>query len=149
MKLDNFYLIAYNENEPTHQKVIEELYLDHDGRKYLGSLDYQLQVIAKRKEENIHNNAYIAYYNEEPIGYISLTYKNDRYFISYGIRPTFRGEYLGSLLLQEFSEKLFAIYPDIDKLSLMIDNLNTGSKKTAFLAGYEQESENIYGQQRM
>ena len=38
-------------------------------------------------------------------GFISIYTENDSYQISYGIIPERRQEYLGALLLQEFSEK--------------------------------------------
>lgn len=140
MELDNFYLEQYNDKNIDHKTVIVELYNDNDGKTYLGDLNYQVQEIAKKNEEDNHNVAYIAYYNEEPVGYISLTATNKSFQISYGICPKKRGEYLGALLLQEFSEKVFEIYDDIDKLTLIINNLNTGSKKTAKLAGYIKEN---------
>lgn len=150
MKLDNFDLVEYNHNDAEHNGVLIELGNDRDGSYYLGDLFQQAMVIERRKEEDyLHNYSYIAYYNDEAVGYISLTHKEERYEISYGIVPAHRGEYLGALLLQEFSEKLFEVFPDIDKLTLLINNLNTASKKTAKLAGYIQENSVRHTQRRI
>lgn len=149
MNLDNFYLAKYDNGNIDHKTVVVELYNDRNAKQYLGDLEYQVQMIQKRREEDIHNTAYIAYYAEDPVGYISFTYKDDSYQISYGIRPKFRGEHLGALLLQEFSEKMFEVYPEVDTLTLMIHNLNTGSKKTASLAGFTQENSTRHVQHRV
>lgn len=149
MELDNFYLAEYNNRNIDHKTTIIELENDKDGKNYLGDLEYHVLMVNKRQEENPCNHAYIAYYDDIPVGFISITSKDDNYQISYGIRPKKRGEYLGALLLQEFSEKMFDIYPEIDKLTLIINNLNTGSKKTASLAGYSQENSFRHTQKRM
>lgn len=44
---------------------------------------------------------------------------------------------------------MFEVYPEIDKLTLIINNLNTPSKKTANLAGYTQENSVRHTQRRM
>jgi len=150
MKLDNFDLVMCDANDIEHKTVLIELGNDRDGSYYLGDLFRQNEAIEMRKEEDyLHNCSYIAYYNDEAVGYISLTHKEDRYEISYGIVPKHRGEYLGALLLQEFSEKVFEELPDIDKLTLLINNLNTASKKTASLAGYTQENRVRHTQRRV
>lgn len=142
VKLDNFCLEEYNSHNQDHKTVIIELCNDPFGQLYLGDLEYQT-------EEDIHS--YIVYYgkSDEPVGYISLTVKEERYEISYGDRPKFRGQHLGALLLQEFSEALFERYPEIDTLTLIINNLNTSSKKTADLAGYIKETSVRHVQHRM
>ena len=150
MKLENFDLVKYDSTNIEHKGVLMKLGNDRDASYYLGDLFHQLEAIARRKEEDyLHNYSYIAYYDEEAIGYISLTHKENRYEISYGIVPEHRGEYLGALLLQEFSEKVFEELSDIDKLTLLINNLNTASKKTAKLAGYTQESSVRHTQRRI
>ena len=149
MELDNFYLAEYDGKNIDHKTTIIELENDKNGKQYLGNLEYHIAAVNRRKEESRCNHAYVAYYADIPIGFISITNKNESYQISYGIRPKSRGEHLGALLLQEFSEKMFEIYPEIDKLTLIINNLNTGSKKTADLAGYTQENSVRHTQRRI
>lgn len=149
MELDNFFLAEYDARNIDHKTVIIKLENDSYARTYLGNLSYHIERINQRKEENRCNHAYIAYYDDVPVGFISIYLEQKMYQISYGIIPKKRKEYLGALLLQEFSEKLFDEYPEIETLNLLINNLNTGSKKTANLAGYTQENGVRYTQKRM
>lgn len=136
MELDNFFLAEYNKQNIDHQNIVNNLGNDYDAKTYLGNLNYHIDRINQRKEDNPCNHAYIAYYDDIPVGFISIYLEDEMYQISYGIVKEKRGEYLAALLLQEFSEEMFEEYPEIDTLTLLINNLNTGSKKTANLAGY-------------
>jgi RimJ/RimL family protein N-acetyltransferase len=147
MKLDNFILEKYDKTNKEHNMVVQELSNDMDSKKYLGNLDYANAVIEKRKQENPNNYIYIAY-STFPVGYISLTYKDNQYYISYGIVPKYRGEYLGALLLQEFSEKIFEEYNHIDELTLSIHKNNIKSYKVANLAGYKEVEFTKFKQRR-
>ncbi len=149
MELENFILEEYDQTNPYHKTVIVEINNDKFGAIYLGDLEYQIENIKRRKETkfDLANKAYIAFYNSLPIGYISITHKED-YEISYGICPKFQGYHLGALLLQEFSEKVFEEFTKIEELSLMINNTNTSSKKTATLAGYDKVNSTKYIQTR-
>lgn len=143
MELDNFILKEFQNFNNEHINIINELKVNEEIKKYLGNLDFMINAINKRKIENICNNIFIAYYNDYPIGIITLTYFDDTYQISYGILNKFRKQNLASLLLQEFSEKVFEIY-DIEKLVLKINSDNIGSQKVALLAGYEKENINTF-----
>lgn len=151
MELDNFFLAEYDFQNIDHRTVVMELEKDDKkgDKNYIKNLEYHFAMINRRREDNRCNHAYIAQYNDYPVGFIAITKKDDIYEISYGVRPEKRGEYLGALLLQEFSEKMFEVYPEIDKLTLIINNLNTPSKKTANLAGYTQENSVRHTQRRM
>lgn len=148
MKLDNFNLEEYDNNNLEHRTVITELCNDNESRLYLGDLFYTISAINRRKEDSFINYSFIAYKNENAVGYISITTKEEMFEVSYGITPKYRGEHLGALLLQEFSEKVFEDFKNIDELTLMINNLNTGSKKTALLAGYDKVTSTKYTQKR-
>lgn len=148
MELDNFFLAEYDFQNIDHRTVIVEIE-NADKEHYLGNLEYHISRINQRREDNRCNHAYIAYYNDYPVGFISIFTEAGSYQISYGVRPEKRGEYLGALLLQEFSEKMFEVYPEIDKLTLIINNANTPSKMTADLARYTQENSVRHTQRRM
>lgn len=148
MKLDNFILEEYNENKAEHKKTISEISSDGDSRMYLGDLKTFVDFFKNLKNQSLLNILFIAYYNREPIGFITISDIGD-YEICYGLRPKCRGEYLGSLLLQEFSEKVFERYENIDELKLFIDELNISSKKTAELAGYQENDNDSYSMRRM
>ena len=143
MELDNFFLAEYDFQNVDHRTVALEIE-NADKEHYLGDLEYHIARINQRREDNRCNHAYIAYYNDYPVGFISIFTEADSYQISYGIRPEKRGEYLGALLLQEFSEKMFEVYPEIDKLILVIKNPNEYSKKTADLVGYTQDDSIVH-----
>lgn len=151
MELDNFYLEKYTTDDYNHRTTIIELENDKDARLYLGNLENWILRMQEKEEIGFRNNAYIAYYkdNPEPIGFISLTKNTERYEISYGIRPKYRGEHLAALLLQEFSETVFNTYSEINELTLNINNLNTPSKKTADLVGFEKETSTRHVQRRV
>ena len=162
LKLDNFDLYEYNDSKE-HQAVIEKIEAS-DPNNYLGNIKYAIKRINQRKIDNPNNFAFIAYYNDYPIGYISLTYVDSEYQISAGTLPEFRKQNLSSLLLEEFSERILdykkvseminkfelsntnlkEIYKEgitekeIDKLVLKIDTTNEASHKVAELVGYEQ-----------
>ena len=143
MELDNFFLAEYDFQNVDHRTVALEIE-NADKEHYLGDLEYHIARINQRREDNRCNHAYIAYYNDYPVGFISIFTEADSYQISYGIRPEKRGEYLGALLLQEFSEKMFEVYPEIDKLTLVIKNPNEYSKRTADLVGYTQDDSIVH-----
>lgn len=149
MQLDNFDLEIYSESNQEHQNILKKVTEDKTGRQYLGNIMNHVNSILKRKEEDyLNNNIYIAIYNQRPIGYIALTHHDDIYEITSGLIKEARGEHLGALLLQEFSEEIFENLTYIDKLTLVIDNKNIGSIKAAQLVGYQKENGNYYTQKR-
>lgn len=149
MELDNFFLAEYDPRNIDHKTVIIKLENADRKDKYLGDLEYHIERINQRREFNRCNHAYISYYNDDPVGFISIYTENDSYQISYGIIPEKRKEYLGALLLQEFSEKMFEIYPEIENLTLTINTTNEASRKSAELVGFERQSTKKYTQRRM
>lgn len=150
MQLDNFYLEKYDSTIPIHKTVIIELCNDRNSSPFLGDLEHHILEVNKRKKEtfDLENIVYIAFYDYNPVGFISLTHQSERYEIAYGITPKFRGYHLGSLLLMEFSERIFMEFDKINELTLMISKQNTSSKKTALLAGFDKVSSAKYVQRR-
>ena len=133
MKLDNFDLVEFDWHSSEHVDVIRRI-----SSKYLGDISYMVDRINLRKEEDFfHNKFYIAYYNDRPIGFISITHKDFGYEISSGLVPEERGYYLGPMLLQEFSEEIFRVMPEIHQLVLKISSTNVKGQKSAIRAGYE------------
>ncbi len=146
--LDNFQLEEFNRENNEHREVLEKLNKDQGVKRYLGDINYSIERINKRYCENRFNKAFIPYYNEYPIGYISLSYIDDEYQISCGILNEFRKENLASLLLEEFSDYLLNNYEEIDKLTAKIESDNIGSIKAASLASYSEEDRNKYIRRR-
>lgn len=144
MKLEFFELQEYNDLNTEHRAVITELFNDKSSKQYLGNLYYSICRINERKQQNELNYAFIAYRKEQPIGYISITTKDQNHEIIYGIIPKYRGENLGMLLLQDFTDHIFLKYKNINELSLIINKSNTYSKNTAILAGYDEVGDNRY-----
>lgn len=136
LQLDNFILEEYNDSNVEHKAAIKEL--DNEN-SFLGSVTRSIEKLNNEKEEKKLNQdcAYVAYYENHPIGFISISTSKDKYVIRYGILPIYRKKHLGFLLLQQFSNKMFE-QPNIDELTLFINNTNTASKKIANLVGYEQ-----------
>jgi len=146
--LDSFVLEEYDEENLEHVNVIYELNKDGSTKKFLGDINYMLMRIKIRSEENKYNRAFIAYFGDHPIGYISLSYINNEYQIASGILNEFRRENLASSLLQDFSYYLLDNFEDIDKLVLRIDEDNIGSQMVASLVGYEKENRVKYTMKR-
>lgn len=148
MELDNFILEEYNEYSKIHSEVMNILCSDVATKKYLGNLKYAVSRINLRKIDDNCNAFYIAFYNDEPIGYISLTNIDGYFQVSSSILPEFRGQHFAALLLEEFSEKVFEVYNYINKIDLVIDAKNIGSIKSAELADYKLE-DNKYSRRRV
>jgi predicted transcriptional regulator len=144
IELDNFILETYNNNDIDHRTTAIELCNDANGKKFLGDVLASIEWVFKKRESNHRNNAYVAFYDNEPVGFASLSINEDSYEISIGIRPKYRKEYMGALLTQEFSEKILEMYADVNKVTAIINNLNTGSKKMATMAGFIQENKVRY-----
>lgn len=160
LKLDNFDLYEYD-NSLEHQEIIRRIE-ESDPNNYLGNIKYAITKINQRKQENPNNFVFIAYYNDYPIGYISITYLDNKYQVSAGTLPEYRKQNLSSLLLEEFSERILdyksikefiqkydnginsKMYEEgltkepIDELVLKIDSTNAASHKVVELVGYEQ-----------
>jgi len=148
MELDNFMLEKYNPFKIEHRCVITELENDVSANRYLGDLNLFYRNIMNDKEEGYFANLYIANYNNYPIGFISINVNDNKYYIASGLLKEFRGYHLAALLLQEFSEKIFEVRPEINNLYLSINEKNFASRKTAQLVGYEQENTIRYKMKR-
>ena len=149
MELDNFKLGLYNKYNVTHSCVMEDVF-DLRGTKYLSSYDNFLRFFSKCSEDTGYVNVlYIAVYNDRPVGFISLVHKDFGYEVISGMLPRERGQRLGALLLQEFSEKIFEKYDSIDKLFLKIDEKNLSAIKTALLVGFKRLNGETYVMERV
>lgn len=150
MELDSFILEKYDSSRKLHQEIVTSL-MQSQNSEYLGNIHYMIESIYKRKINDLRhlNEVFIAYYNDYPIGLISITYLNERQEISIGILEKYRHQYLGSLLTFEFMEKIFELYPDINELYGVIDGKNINSQKMAKKIGSENTfNENVVKMRR-
>ena len=145
--LDNFTLIEYNHHDDTHFDVINKLNHDDSSKKYLGDLFYTIERVELRKEDNFNNGNYIVFYDNNPVGYLNLSYKEDDYYLTYAILKEFRNKHLASLLLKEFTEYAFDKLK-INKLVLTIEYDNIGSQKVAITNNYQQDDLKHYSKSR-
>lgn len=138
MELDSFILEKYDSSRKLHQEIITSL-MQSQNSEYLGNIHYMIESIYKRKANDFRhlNEVFIAYYNDYPVGLISITYLNERQEISIGILEKYRHQYLGSLLTFEFMEKIFELYPDINELYEVVDDKNSNSQKLVQRIGGE------------
>ena len=139
MELQNFNLQEYNDTKE-HRPIIIQLWNDELSNKYLYDLSKEVKYLQEKNIKDQRNNAYIVYYDSNPIGYISLKVDDNRCVISYGLIPEYRGKHLCTKLLQQLSRYILEIYQDVDNLILIIQNTNIGSIKVATNAGYKKES---------
>lgn len=146
--LDNFVLEEYNQSNSEHVYVIDELNKDQNTKKFLGNVNYTIERTMDRRIDNPYNIPFIPYYNNYPVGYISLVYIHDEYQVIMGILGQFRKQNLGALLLEKFSDYFLFHYSDIDSLHLKIEEDNIGSRKVANLVGYHQDSSTKYSRKR-
>lgn len=128
--------------------VIDELNKDQNTKKFLGNVNYTIERTMDRRIDNPYNIPFIPYYNNYPVGYISLVYIHDEYQVIMGILGQFRKQNLGALLLEKFSDYFLFHYSDIDSLHLKIEEDNIGSRKVANLVGYHQDSSTKYSRKR-
>lgn len=138
VKIDFFELEPYSKYDFNHNRVIDELSIDYRASKYLGDIRFMIQMIEKRKAENHIDEMYMAIKNGEYVGFISLSVIEDRYEVSIGLLPKFRGENLAVLLTTDFVEHVFEWYPELDEVYAKIDPNNTASIKAAINSGFEQ-----------
>ncbi len=150
MNLDNFWLEKYDESKIEHKSVVVKLCNDDSVEHYLGNIFYLIEMLEREKRDY---KAFIAYYNGYPIGFILLASRKNNGVqdeeLAYSILPTYRHQYFGSLLVQEFSEKIFELYPDISMITAYINPDNEFSKKAILLAGYNREKGIKYTQKRL
>ena len=139
MQLDNFNLEKYKSYNLEHRSIMTTIDNDNSSKKYLGDLFLFIRNTNLRNEDNNIDNIYIAYYNSYPIGFISINIFDNKAYISYALLNEYRHQYLGSLLLQEFSDKLFEIY-NFKDIYLEISPKNIASIKTSNLVGYKKRS---------
>ena len=144
MKLDNFELEYFDNNNFEHKKLLVELNNDHDFFEFMGSVNLFLDYTIKHGKENGIDEFFVVKYNNEVIGLITINLIDDKYEISYAILPQYRHEYLASLLLQEFSEEIFNKYSYVDKIYLQISQKNMGSRKVASIVGFQKEKPTRY-----
>lgn len=145
--LNIFRLEAFNKNKDSHMKCIEELSCDKDVDDYLGNLFYMIDRIHQRREENFIDQIYMVYFREEIIGFISISLFDELPYIASAIKKEYRGESLGSLLLQAFTYYLQDYYK-FDKIYVKINNANEKSKAMAKFVGYEHEEGDKYSIRR-
>ena len=148
MKLDNFNLEKYQEYNIEHKSVITLIDNDVASKQYLGDIFLLINNTLKRYEENNIDSIYIAYYNSNPIGFISLNILDEKAFVSYALLKEYQHQHLGALLLQEFSDKLFEIY-NFDDIYLDINQKNIASIKTSSLVGFKKISSTKYNLHKM
>ena len=149
VKIDFFELEPYSKYDFNHNRVIDELSIDYRASKYLGDIRFMIQMIEKRKAENHIDEMYMAIKNGEYVGFISLSVIEDRYEVSIGLLPKFRGENLAVLLTTDFVEHVFEWYPELDEVYAKIDPNNTASIKAAINSGFEQGYGGIYFMRNM
>lgn len=140
MELSTFKLEQYDDDKLEHRRTLVELWNDPISREYLYDLTKETRYIDEKNLEDNRNNAYIVYFENEIIGYISIMGENNRFHISYGITPEHRGKKLASPLLKEFTSEIFKNYETIDELVLVINRKNIVSQKVATNAGYQKDS---------
>ena len=130
--------LKYKSNNINHKSVIVKLVNDPISMRYLGDLSYLITYLSNVNELD---GFYVVNYNDEDIGIITLSKLDDKYFVTYGLIPEYRGNHLASVLLNEFSSKIFEDNEDINELYLSINKQNIASRKTASSAGYLKENE--------
>lgn len=149
LKLTSFKLQLYEPHNFEHKCTIISLSNDSDARRYLYDVHFKLESILESRANGDFSLPYIAYYEGEPIGFIALCEYPDHHFISYGINPEYRHQKLGTRLLSEFSKLMFALFPRIEELTLIIDPQNEYSIKLSRSAGYEHVAHSRYSIKRM
>ena len=120
--LNIFRLEAFNKNKETHVECIEELNRDLKVGKYLGNLFYMIDRINLRREENFIDQIYIVYFHEKIIGFISISILDEMPCVSSALLSEYRGESIGTLLLQNFTYYLQDYY-HFDKIYLQIKHI--------------------------
>lgn len=145
VELDSFDLESYFELSTIHKDVIFNLGIDNNTKKYLGDLNYLITRVRQRRNDNFIDEIYIVFNKEEiSLGIMSLSIIDDKFEVSIGILPKYRGLHLASKMLGEFTNYIFSKYPNIDKIYGQINSANEASIKGAISAGFQREQTNLY-----
>lgn len=145
--LNIFRLEAYDNTRKAHIECIEELNRDRSVQRYLGNLFYMIDRIRLRREENFIDQIYIVYFHDQIIGFISISIIDDKPCISTGLLKDYRGEFIGTLLVQNFTYYLQDYY-HFDKVYAQINGENNSSKGVANFIGYEHVEGDMYSIKR-
>lgn len=142
LNLPSFTLENYDEKNIIHHSTIIELSNELSVQQAFYNLEKYLDEILTNPDSL--NRVYIAFENQNPLGFISLSKIGSCYQISYAILKEMRLQHKATTLLNEFTQIIFQTEPEIDKLVLFINKLNTGSKIVAQASGYTKENQTKY-----
>lgn len=142
LNLPSFNLEEYDPQNILHHSIIIELANELSVQKAFYDLENYINNIIN-SEDKI-NKVYIAFEQEDPIGFISISKIASTYQISYAILRYLRRKKKATTLLNEFTKMIFDTEPDIEKIVLFINKINTGSIVVAKSAGYIQENQTKY-----
>lgn|SRR5574344_50326 len=143
----NFY--TFNIEEEEHQRFLYALLKDKDTKRFLTNIDSFLE----EENSDFLDSSYVVGNDDKIVGYISLfkefninDYKGVSY--NYAIHPEFRHHGLGSRLLTETSDYLFARFKFIKFIELLISDHNFNSINAAKKAGFINDEGMLYHKYR-
>ena len=142
--MEYFKLDEYDSLNIDHRSTVIELTNDSNVRKYFYDFDRYVDNLLEHGKDNGINKVYVVSMRDEIVGMVMIDYEEPRYYISYALLPNRRNERLGSLLLSDFTDYLFKLDGNIDKLFLEINASNIASIKTALCVGYERIGKTSY-----
>lgn len=137
--LDHFNLESFNKEDNRHIEVVKTLSDDELAYEFFYEINYMAYAYEEFKEDNEHNELYIAYYDGVPVGIISLHILKDDYHLGVAILPKMRGINLSSKLLQEFGHYLLYKNPEINNIYIQIHPQNIWCIKNSLKAGFVKE----------
>ena len=144
MKLDNFTLEEYEEFNIEHKTTMVNLMNDPAVNRFIGNLDYFIEHTKVRRENNGIDSIYIVKKAGTSIGFISLNIFSDKYEMSIAILPEYRHQYLGTMLVTDFTDYLFRNNEDINEIYVEINPSNVNSIKMVDNSGFKKDNSTRY-----
>lgn len=141
IKLDDFSLEEFDENNKEHLLMIQKLDFDFLINKYLIMEDDSYKDIIDYyrlfNNDDIYNKAYLIRLlsSNELIGTLELDGPKDNLYINYSILKEYRNKGLGTRIMRELTIKLLK---EIQSICLLIKEDNVASKNLALSVGFKR-----------
>ena len=141
IKLLDFDLELYDNNNINHTKLLDELWLSDGTKKYLYDKEEFINNIISGTGK--YNCIYLVMLDSNYIGFVSLYYCDNTYEICDGIINKYRNKGYSTKILKEFSKYIFS-NTNITELYGYIDENNIASIKSAINSGFVHKNGKEY-----
>lgn len=145
VKMDSLVITEYCSTDKRKIRFIKEISEDQLVNNYVSNIIYE-KLEASEGDDKVHiGHSYIIEDKRKLVGFITLSFldENANLDLHYGVHPEYRRQGYGSKILLEIGKYIFKEMANVNKIRLVIKNINRGSSKCAINAGYKISDEII------